>query len=178
MSVALGISYDLLGGGVSDPSVGASYSLGLPRGVKGSVSTGLAIPASRGSRDNFKITTVSLGSSARKAFGKVSLGAGVGINASWYAKTVIADEAAIRSSRGFMLGEDEVHDEDEGASAPTYVGTGNREFNRLGVKVFVGYGVWKALSLDSSLGVSAVKRQFGKMYFVLDVTVLQASWSI
>lgn len=174
IGLSLGLNYDLRGGGLGDPGLGGSYAFRFARGLAGSATVGVTVPASGASRKAYKITTVSAGIGARKRLGKFSAGAGAGAAISWYSKTVIVDAA----KTNFMLDEDADHDGVGAGGAPTSVGTGNREFDRVGVKAISGYQLLPSLSADSSVGLNVVKKQYGKAFLEVDVTFLQVTWSI
>ncbi len=168
--------------GILDPTLRGSHTHPLAKNLRLGSSLSLTIPVSKASRDDYKLTTVSLSSGPSLKRGKFTFGGKLGLAMSWFSKTVIVEEEeeaaatlrGINLSRGLGLQEEE-HGEEEHTIESG--GTGDREFNRYSLTGTTNYRLLKALGLNASLGLAYVKHQFGPSTLETNVTLIQATYT-
>lgn len=138
-----------LSGGVLDPEAGMKGTTSLGKDLTGTGILTASYPASKASKSNFKITTVKLASGPTYQAGKMSLGLQISTNYTWYSRTVLIDDEP----------------------------SADREFSRWGGTGSIGYNLRRQLRLDSSLGVSLIKHQFGPSKWSTQATLAQLTYS-
>ena len=173
--------------GIADPTVGIGAALPFSSRIVGNASLYAAAPVSKVSRDSYKITTVTATAGPTYRQGKWVSSLTSLVAMSWYSKTVIVeevDEEAANTSGSplssfQLLHGDEGHDAGGGASSfpEESEGTGDREFNRYGVRAAGGYKLLKALRFDAGLGLAMVTHQFGPSTWVTDATISQLTYT-
>ncbi len=177
VSLNLNFGYIFSDADLMDPSLGLSYSQPFAKKISLNYNVNLSAPVSKSSQNQFKITTLSISAGPRYAVtSKFSVGLSGALSMTWYSKTVIVDEKNIspipREKTALLHGDDEPgHAPDE----PVPQSTGNREFNRYGVKMSAGYKLGK-VRLDSNVGFAMIQKQFGASYWGLDATILQVGY--